>query len=90
MKVHIQIQDIDETMESTNAAALLSKLKRETGRRAPFLVRAVVNRMSDLGFAAEAVKRDNARNGRNDAAPANAQQFLDWAVGRGYATIVEP
>ena len=43
--------------------------------------------MSDLSFAGEAVKRANAQSGRDDAAPRSAQEFLDWAVERGYVTI---
>lgn len=89
MKVRIHIEDIDETTEARDAAALLSLFKREAARRAPFFARPIINGMSNLGFAAEAVKRDNARSGRNDAAPANAQQFLDWAIARGYATVLE-
>lgn len=87
MKVHIHIQNIDETVQVRDAAEALSRLKSEAARRAPFLLRAVVKSMSDLAFAAEAVKRDNARSGRQDAAPKSAQEFLDWAVIRGYATI---
>ena len=89
MKVRIHIEGIDETVQAESAAALLSMFKREAARRAPFFLRPVVNGLSDLGFAAEAVKRDNARSGRNDAVPANAKQFLTWAIERGYATIVE-
>ncbi len=90
MKVRIQIEDVDQTVQIASAAALLSLFKREAAKRAPFLLRPIINGMSDLTFAAEAVKRDNARGGRNDTVPHNAQQFLDWAVMRGYATIIEP
>jgi hypothetical protein len=43
-----------------------------------------------MQFAQEAVKRDNAANGRDDALPNSPQEFLDWAVERGYATVIEP
>lgn len=89
MKVRIHIEEIDETVEARDAAELLSLFKREAARRAPFLVRPLIKGMSDLGFAAEAVKRDNARSGRDDATPKSAKEFLDWAVRRGYATVLD-
>jgi hypothetical protein len=51
------------------------------------LWRPLINSMSDLSFAAEAVERNNQETERNDAAPTSAQQFLDWAVERGYVTV---
>ncbi len=89
MKVQIHIENIREEVTARDAAHLLSQFRSEAARRAPFLVRAVISRMSDLGFAGEAVRRDNARSGRTDAAPRSAEEFLDWAVARGYATIAE-
>lgn len=90
MKIKIHYQDIQETVEVRDAADALSRLKAEAAKRAPFLLRGVVKGMSDSGFAAEAVKRANGMSGRKDPVPATAQQFLDWAVARGYATIIEP
>ncbi len=90
MKLHIQIEQVRETVEVRDAAEALSRFKKEAAKRAPFMLRPVVNAMSDMSFAAEAVKRDNARSGRQDAAPKNAQEFLDWAVARGYVTIEGP
>jgi hypothetical protein len=77
-------------VQAPDAAGVLQLVKREAGRRAPFLLRGVINRMSDLAFAEEAVKRANKASGRNDPLPKSAQEFLDWAVAHGYATIVEP
>ena len=90
MKVRIHIENIEETVEAPNAAGVLNLAKREAARRAPFLLRGVINGMGDLAFASEAVKRANKAGGRNDTLPQSAQEFLDWAVTRGYATIVEP
>ena len=87
MKLHIHVQDIRETVEVKDAAQALSRFKKEAAKRAPFLLRAVVNSMSDLGFAAEAVKRNNAAANRQDAPPASAQAFLDWAIERGFVSI---
>ena len=89
MKIKIDYQNIHETLESRDAATLLHEVKQQAAKRAPFLVRPVVNSMSDLAFAAEAVKMANRETGRSDAAPASAQDFLDWAVQRGYITILE-
>jgi hypothetical protein len=90
MKVRIQYQKIDETVESQDAASLLHEVKQQAAKRAPLLMRPVVKGMSDLAFAAEAVKMANRETGRNDPAPASAQAFLDWAVQRGYVTILAP
>jgi len=90
MKIKIHYQDIQEVVEVRDAADALSRLKAEAAKRAPLLLRGVVKNMGDLTFAAEAVKRANGASGLNDPAPATAQQFLDWAVARGYATVIEP
>ena len=88
MKVHITFGDINETIEGHDAGDVLRKAKIEAARRAPFLVRSVISNMSDLGFAAEAVKRANAEEKRDDPTPQSAQEFLDWAAERGYMKIV--
>jgi hypothetical protein len=90
MKLNIHVRDSRETVEVANAEAGLKQFKREAAKRAPFLVRAGINAMSDLSFAGEAVKRNNAANNRQDPPPKSAQEFLDWAVERGYITIVQP
>ena len=89
MKLQIHVQDIQETVDVQDAAEGLSRLKSEAASRAPFLVRAVIRSMSDLNFAAEVVKRANAAEHRADPLPASAQEFLNWAIERGYATILE-
>ncbi len=87
MKLHIKIGEIDETVDVKDAAEALHRFKQEAARRAPFLLRPVINSMSDLTFAGEAVKRSNQQAGRNDPAPASAREFLDWAVSGGYVTV---
>jgi hypothetical protein len=90
MKIKIHYQSVQETVQVRDAAEALARLKAEAAKRLPFLQRTVVKSLSDLAFAAEAVKRANAASGHNDPAPTSAQAFLDWAVARGYATILEP
>lgn len=90
MIIKIHYQDIQETVEVRDAADALSRLKAEAAKRAPFLMRAVIKSLSDLAFAGRAVQMANESSGRNDPAPTSAQQFLDWAVERGYATVVQP
>ncbi len=88
MKLHVRIENmIDETFEANDADEALHRVKREAAQRAPFLQRTVINAMSASAFAAEAVKRVNAHNGRSDAIPQTAQEFLDWATERGYVTL---
>lgn len=89
MKIKIDIQDIHETLEASDAASMLHRVKEEATSRAPFLIKMAIRSMSDLGFAAKAVEHHNAKAGTNDVAPASAQAFLDWAVLRGYVTILE-
>jgi hypothetical protein len=87
MKLHIHVQNIRETVEVQSADEALRRFKQETAKRAPMMLRPFINSMSDLNFAAEAVKRNNQASRRNDPAPTSTQQFLDWAVERGYVTV---
>lgn len=90
MKIRIQYQSLDETFVAKDANEVLHKVKGEAAKRAPFLLRGVVNAMSDLKFAQEVVSRANSEFKRQDPAPQSAQAFLDWAVSRGYVSILEP
>jgi hypothetical protein len=89
MKVRVEIQSMKEEFEAPDAASLLRMAKEEAARRAPFLLRAVVKNMSDMGFAAEVVKRHNAAKGTSDPAPRDAAAFLEWAKERNYITVIE-
>ena len=90
MTIAIHVQDIKQTVDVRDAEEALSMMKDEAATRAPFLLRAVINSLSDANFAAEVVKRANASEGRQDPIPQSAQEFLDWAVEQGYATILQP
>ncbi len=90
MKVHVKFQGIDETFEAKDADAMLHLAKQQAAQRAPFLLRPLINSMSDMAFAAEAVKRANQANGRQDPIPTTAQEFIDWGVQQGVVTIIEP
>ena len=89
MKIKVDIQNVQETLEAPDAAAMLRRVKEEASSRAPFLLRGVIRAMGDLTFAGEAVKRHNSSKGTSDPIPASAQEFLDWSVARGYVTILE-
>ena len=88
MKLEIHVQYIRQTVEVRDADEALLMMKAEAASRAPFLLRGVIKSLGDLSFASEVVKRANASEGRQDALPKSAQEFLDWAVERGYATIL--
>ncbi len=90
MKIRIDIQDVHEEVEASDAAGVLSQVKAEAGKRAPWLLRGPIRAMSDLSFAGEAVKQHNRQHQSAEATPASAEEFLTWAVGHGYITIVEP
>ena len=89
MKIRIDIQDVHEEVEASDAAGVLSQVKAEAGKRAPWLLRGPIRAMNDLSFAGEAVKQHNRQHQSNDAVPASAEEFLNWAVQRGYVTILE-
>lgn len=89
MKIAVHVQEIRETVEVQDAAEALRLLKEKAAERAPMLLRGVIRSLSDLNFAGEIVKRANVQEKRNDALPGNAQEFLEWAVKRGYATVLE-
>ena len=86
MKLRIDIENVHEEIEAPTAEVALSKVKAEAAARAPWMLRGAIKAMSDLGFAGEAVKMHNRKNGASDAAPANAQEFLDWAQSHGYVS----
>ena len=89
MKIELTVEDIQQTFEGRDAADILRQAKAEAARRAPFLMRGFINGMSDQQFAAAVVQRANTAQGRHDAAPADAQAFLDWAISQGYVRILE-
>jgi hypothetical protein len=88
MKLKLQYNELNAEIEAKDAADALSQFKGEVAARSPLLLRGVIRSMGDVSFAQEVVKRHNAAHGRGDDLPASAQQFLDWAVERGYATIL--
>jgi len=89
LKLEIHVQDIRQTVEVKDADEALSALKKEAASRAPFLLKGIIIGMGDLQFAGEVVKRANAAEKREDPIPKSAREFLDWAVARNYATILE-
>jgi hypothetical protein len=89
MKLHIHAAGVDEVVEVRDAAEALNRTKSEAAKRAPFLLKPVIKSMSDLAFAAEAVKRHNAEKKRDDAPPASAEEFLRWAIERGFVSVIE-
>ncbi len=90
MKVRIKVESLDETVDVQDATALLNVIKAHASKRAPLLVRPIIKSMSDLGFAAEAVKRANAATGRSDPLPRSAQEFFEWALAQGYMSVLSP
>ena len=88
MKLHIHVQKVDEIVEVKDAAEALRRTRQEAAKRAPMLLRPVLNAMSDMAFAGEAVKRHNGESGRSDAIPQSAQEFLDWAIERGFVSVM--
>lgn len=90
MKIEVHFQDIRQVVEVNDAREALARFKEEAAARAPVMLRGLIRSLGDLHFAGEVVKRSNTAEQRDDALPQSAQQFLEWAVERGYATILEP
>jgi len=90
MKIEVHFQEIRQIVEVRDAQQALSLFKDEAAARAPIMLRGLIRSLGDLHFAGEVVKRANAAEGRDDELPQSAQQFLDWAVERGYVTVLEP
>lgn len=89
MKVQIAIGSQKAVFEARDEAALLRAAKSEAAKRAPFLLRTAINAMTDLAFAGQVVARANKDSGLSDPAPISAKEFLDWAISRSYATVLE-
>jgi hypothetical protein len=90
MKIRLSISDMEETFEGADAADILRQAKAEAARRAPFLMRGFIQGMNDMQFAGVVVQRANTAQKRNDPAPRDAREFLEWAVAQGYVQIIEP
>lgn len=90
MKIKLTIEEQQQTFEGRDAADILHQAKGEAARKAPFLMKAMINGMSDLQFAGAVVQRANTTQKRNDPTPADAQAFLKWAVAQGYVQVLEP
>lgn len=88
MKLQVNLPGLNETWEVHDAAEALSLARREAAKRAPLLLRPLINRLDDLSFAREVVKRANQSEGRSDPVPGSAEAFLQWAIDRGYVKVL--
>ena len=89
MIIRVHYQSINETFEAKSSEEALRKFKQEAAKRAPFLMRGVINAMNDQKFAQEVVSRANTAHKRSDPIPQTAQEFLNWASSRGFITVEE-
>lgn len=89
MKLRIHAYGAHATGQARDAEDALQQFKTAIAGGAPLWARPLVRRVDALTIAREAVKRDNAAQGRNDPLPDSAQAFLDWALRRGYASLIE-
>ena len=90
MTLHIHAYGVDVQAHARDAEDALRQFQDAIAGGAPKWARSLVRSAPALTVAREAVKRDNAAHKRNDPLPGSAQAFLEWAVRRGYASVVEP
>ncbi|MCS6777628.1 MAG: hypothetical protein RMJ43_10545 [Chloroherpetonaceae bacterium] len=91
MKVHVHIDhprmQVNETFTGDNAEAVVAAMKARVARDMPFAMRMMVNAMSPLRFAQEAVKKYNENMKTSIALPSTCEEFLQLAEQHGLATI---
>lgn len=94
MKIRIRYEggglQVDEEFAGSNAEAVVTAMQRAAARQAGFAVRFVINAMSPIQFAREAVNRYNQAMKRSLPAPNSCSEFLALAEQEGFATTLEP
>jgi hypothetical protein len=99
MKLHININLLGFTFKNDDSGdtydALIVSIKEKAipiiVDRSPRLLRGVIRRklekMSPLQFTQEVIRQYNKQFGTAWPQPKTCEQFVTWAVARGYATL---
>lgn len=89
MKLQVHAYGVHVTADVLDATDALQAFKTAITSGAPRWARPLMGRMEALSIAREAVKRDNAAQNRAEPLPSSAQEFLDWALRRGYVSLLD-
>jgi hypothetical protein len=93
MKLHVHLKTgdiaIDEVVEGNGAEEIVAAVQRRVVQEAPFLVAAVIKRMSPLAFAQEATRRYNTATKQTLPIPTTCDEFVKMGVEKNFATLVE-
>ena len=93
MKLHVKFDanniKVDEIVSGDTPEAVVRAMQARVAKELGLIAGAVVRSMSPLAFAQEATRRYNAASGDNAPVPQSCQQFLQYGVTKGFATVVE-
>ncbi len=89
MKLQVHAYGVQVVAQARDADEALRGFKTAIISGAPKWTRPMMGQMDALTIAREAVKRDNAAQGCAEPLPSSAQEFLDWALRRGYISLLE-
>lgn len=91
MKLDLRIpahgEVLEETLEGATWDQLADGVRHALEARLSFVKRMAARTLSDASFWAEVVRRYNDEHGTDHSAPATAEDFIDFGVEVGYATI---
>ena len=89
VKFDIQGLSVDEAIEGAGAPEITRQAKLTIASRLGFLAGAFVKSMPDLEFSREVTRRYNAATGSHCDLPASVEDFIDWAIAQGLASVIE-
>jgi predicted membrane-bound spermidine synthase len=81
---------IDEIFDGTNADAIVSAMQRLVAARAGFAIRLLVNSLSPLQFAHQAVTRYNETLNKSLRMPGSCAEFISLGQSEGIVEAIEP
>lgn len=88
MKVRARLtiadMSIDEVFTGNNADAIVIAMRAFGARKAPLLLRPVINAMPPLKIATEATRQYNTETGKQVPMPATCEAFLESGVAEGF------
>jgi hypothetical protein len=93
VKLHVKFDanniKVDEIISGDTAEAVVGAMQARVAKELGLILGAVVRNMSPLAFAQEATRRYNAASGDTAPVPQSCQQFLQYGVSKGFATVLE-
>jgi hypothetical protein len=92
VKLHVHFDTanlrVDEVVAGDTPEAVVSAMQARVAQDLGFLAGAVVRGMSPLGFAQEVTRRYNAATKDAAPMPQSCEQFLQFGIAKGFATVL--